>query len=99
MAETANSPYKTHVYVCTNFKEGAKTCGADGASNLRDELKTMAKERWGKQVRVNSAGCLGQCERGIAVTIYPDNKVVTNVKKDDHKLVLDLIETSLSKQA
>ena len=65
--------YKTHVFICTAKKDGE--CCADKKSvQLQEDLKSAAKERWGKSVRINKAGCLGQCSNGIAAVFYPQNE-------------------------
>src|SRR5437764_199600 len=64
--------YELHVFVCTNKRENGKECCADkGSVELRDQLKTWAKEKYGKRVRINSSGCMDCCSQGIATVIYP----------------------------
>ncbi len=51
-------------------------------------VKEQCKEKFGKDVRVNSSGCLGYCERGIAAVIYPAGEWIFDLtKKDDEALV------------
>lgn len=63
--------YECHVFVCTNKKEGRECCADKGAASVKDDLKAWAKKKYGMSVRVNNAGCLGQCSKGIAAVIYP----------------------------
>ncbi len=67
--------YELHVFVCTNKRENGKECCADkGAVEFREQLKGWAKEKYGKRIRINSAGCLDCCSKGIATVIYPDGE-------------------------
>ncbi|HEY1550557.1 MAG TPA: (2Fe-2S) ferredoxin domain-containing protein [Kofleriaceae bacterium] len=65
-----------HVFVCINERppENPKgSCKAKGGEQVRDELKQLLKQRGcGKVVRANNAGCLDQCEHGVAVVVYPE---------------------------
>ena len=67
------SPYVAHVFVCTNDRKGErKSCADGGSARLKEELKsTLAAKGWKGKVRVSSSGCLGLCETGPNVMIYP----------------------------
>ncbi len=70
--------YETHFFVCTNLRaEGHErgSCGAKGATELRNELKRRVKESGLKsRVRVNAAGCLDACEFGPVAVVYPASR-------------------------
>lgn len=67
-----NNLYELHVFVCTNKKGEGKQCCADkNGAKLKDDLKAWAVKRYGRRIRVNAAGCLGECANGIASVIYP----------------------------
>ena len=62
------SQYERHVFVC----EG-KRCERDGADAVRDVLKDrVSRAGLKRRVRVNRAGCLGQCGHGPMVAVYPE---------------------------
>lgn len=65
-----------HVFVCTNTRPDGHArgcCLAKGGMLIRDHLKKLVVERELRgQIRVNSANCLGQCEHGVTVVVYPD---------------------------
>lgn len=84
--------YKAHLFVCTNRRDNGRCCASKGSQELRDRVKKAAKERWGKTVRVNSAGCLGQCDEGIAAVVYPQGKWLLNLKGDDDQKLIDALE-------
>jgi len=67
--------FRLHVFVCTNHRgpdAPRPGCGAHQADAAREHLKRRAKELGLKDVRVNSAGCLGRCELGPLLVVYPD---------------------------
>jgi len=81
------SYYQKHVFFCTNQREGEKRCCAQGdAVRLRDYAKSMLKKRGllGPGLcRVNTAGCLGRCEEGPVLVIYPDGIWCSYKTNDD----------------
>lgn len=68
--------FEKQVFVCTNVRpEGHARgcCSGKGSEAIRERLKTLAAEKGLKgRVRVNSAGCLDQCEHGVTVVVYPE---------------------------
>ncbi|MGE3974650.1 MAG: ferredoxin [Bdellovibrionales bacterium] len=90
--------YKAHVFICTNqrtAKPGEKArecCASKGAEALRSELKDWAKTRFGNSVRINTAGCLDQCEKGIACVIYPQEIWLTDVEATDADKIKSVLE-------
>lgn len=62
------SQYERHVFVCDG-----KKCGHAGAEAVRDALKEgVARAGLKRRVRVNRAGCLGQCGHGPMAVVYPE---------------------------
>lgn len=80
------SIYKKHIFVCENQRspdDPYGCCASKGARELTAELKKYCNEAGLKGiVRINKAGCLGQCSQGPVLVIYPDgiwfNKVTKN---------------------
>jgi (2Fe-2S) ferredoxin len=76
-----------HIFVCGNQRNcdhPRGCCDPDGNNALRNSLKAAAKEKGlGPLVRVNSAGCLEQCELGPTLVIYPQGIWYGNVKNTD----------------
>jgi (2Fe-2S) ferredoxin len=67
--------YEAHVFCCTNKRPDGHprgSCADKGSEDLRDYMKTRARELGLKKVRINSAGCLDRCELGPSVVIYPE---------------------------
>ena len=68
--------YEKHLFFCENQKEAGKKCCALGdSSHLRayakDQLRDLNLLGPGK-IRVSSSGCLGRCQLGPALVVYPE---------------------------
>lgn len=87
--------FEAHLFICTNRRENGECCASKGSEELREKLKKTAKARWGKRVRVNAAGCLGHCERGIAAVLYPEGRWFVDLKKDDVEPLERALEQAL----
>lgn len=65
-----------HLFVCTNERtadDPRGSCCARGAAEVAAALKEKAHASGLKRiVRVNKAGCLDQCARGVTVVVYPE---------------------------
>ena len=79
--------YKYHMFFCTNQREPGEACCANhNARAMRDYAKQRSKElglAGPGGIRVNLAGCLGRCELGPVVVIYPQEVWYTYVDEDD----------------
>ena len=81
------SYFKHHVFFCCNQRpEGESCCNSLGAT----EAQTYAKDRIGQlglkgkgKIRINKAGCLGRCDDGPVLVVYPSDTWYTFVDKDD----------------
>lgn len=90
------SYFAKHVFVCCNQRDSGKDCCANhGSETLLGYLKTRVKARGlqgeGK-VRVSRAGCLGRCEDGPLLVIYPQGTWYTFLDEED---IDDIIEQDL----
>jgi len=90
--------FKHHVFVCVNHKaNGRKSCHDGNAKDTCDYLKERLKalDSYGEgKVRVSSSGCLGRCEVGPNIVIYPEDIWVHYETKED---IDEMIETHLLK--
>ena len=84
-----------HIFVCGNQRScdhPRGCCDPDGNNSLRNQLKAALKSRnLGPLVRVNSAGCLDQCELGPTLVIYPQGTWYGGVQTTDIPRILDSI--------
>ena len=68
--------YKQHVFVCNNQKKEGKVCCANQGGliyfdYLKEKLRAHDMVGHGK-VRVSLSGCLGRCNLGPCIVIYPE---------------------------
>lgn len=87
--------FTQHIFVCGNQRQcdhPRGCCDPEGNNSLRNELKAALKSRsLGPLVRVNSAGCLDQCERGPVLVIYPEGVWYGGVQRHDIPRIVDAI--------
>lgn len=48
------------------------SCGRHGAEEVFSYLREKVKELGLEGVRINSAGCLGRCDKAPAMVVYPE---------------------------
>ncbi len=85
-----------HIFVCTQVRppEHPKgCCSAKGGGQIVDEFKRLFEERglWGR-FQITTSGCLGPCDQGPNVLIYPEGVMYSKVTKED---VVELIDQHL----
>jgi (2Fe-2S) ferredoxin len=85
--------FECHLFVCCNQRDAKHPrgcCDPAGQEALKDKFKTELKKRkLGPLYRVNSAGCLDQCENGPVVVLYPQAIWYGGVTPDDVERILD----------
>jgi (2Fe-2S) ferredoxin len=88
--------FDRHVFVCTNERAADHPrgcCKARGGVAVRDRLKQELTARGlSKAIRANNAGCLDQCDFGVAMVVYPEQVWYGGVTPDD---VVEIIERHL----
>lgn len=87
------SHYQYHVFFCTNQRApGEGCCNDHGAATMRDYCKQRVKALGDKvagNIRINNAGCLGRCEAGPVLVIYPEATWYTYVDQEDIDEIID----------
>lgn len=82
--------FKHHVFFCTNQRaEGETSCQNHGAASLQTYAKEAAKAAGLQDVRINKAGCLGRCDQGPVIVVYPEAVWYTYVDKEDIDEIVD----------
>ncbi len=79
--------YRHHVFFCCNQRPAGETCCANHDA---ERLMTYARERIAALglkgpggVRINKAGCLGRCDLGPVLVVYPDETWYTYLDESD----------------
>jgi (2Fe-2S) ferredoxin len=84
-------PYRRQIFVCTNDAKGEKaSCGDHKGEEVFRNLREIAKARkLHPMVRVAQAKCLGQCNLGVNIMIYPENIWFNHVTLEDVPAIAD----------
>ena len=100
MTDQRTSPYVCHVFVCTNDRHGERRSCADGDSaRVRAALKEQVAARgWKGRVRVSQSGCLGLCNDGPNVLLYPQRTWFAGVTPADTAVVLAALAEILERE-
>lgn len=89
-----NKPYyQRHVFFCTNQKaEGKKCCQNADAEAMsqyaKQKLKVLGLDGEGK-IRVSKSGCLGRCDEGPCLVVYPEQTWYTYHDSDDIDRIIE----------
>lgn len=84
--------YDVHVFVCNNQRTDSEklSCGEAHGLELVGEFKKQLKDMSIKlKTRANKSGCLGICDFGPTVAIYPEGIFYVGVKKQDVKEIIE----------
>jgi (2Fe-2S) ferredoxin len=100
MPKQNESPYVSHVFVCTNDRRGeSKSCSDNNSQLVKSKLKdTVNEKNWKGKVRISTSGCMGLCAKGPNVMIYPQKAWFSEVSPDDVDEIVFTIERIMANQ-
>ena len=82
-----------HVFVCINERpsdDPKGCCSAKGSLEIVNALKEKIASRHAvNQIRVTKSGCLGPCEHGINMVVYPEKIWYCGVRLTDLPEIVD----------
>ena len=84
-----------HLFICTNSTPKGSCCEDKALVQLRIKLKELVTAQYGKRVRINSAGCLGQCTKGGVAVLYPEGKWFYGLNQNSAPMLLSELEDRL----
>lgn len=88
--------FERHVFVCLNERPPSSPvgcCKAKGSEEILNFMKEEIRKRGlSKKIRINKAGCLDQCSKGVSMVVYPEGVWYGRVTRED---VLEIIESHL----
>jgi (2Fe-2S) ferredoxin len=87
--------FDIHIFVCNNQRSGTErlSCGdAQGLELVAEFKKQINDLKVGLKIRANKSGCLGICDFGPTVAIYPEGIFYVGVKKED---VTEIVQSHL----
>jgi len=76
--------YQRHIFVCINEREDGECCAKRGSAEILKALREHVNRNglMGKY-NVTKTKCLGHCEEGPTIAVYPDGKIFTGVTLSD----------------
>jgi (2Fe-2S) ferredoxin len=91
------SHYDKHVFFCVNQRAAGEDCcnnhnAQEARDYVKDKVKSLGISTQNNNIRINSAGCLGRCEDGPVLVVYPEAVWYTYV---DHSDLDEIIEEHL----
>ncbi len=91
-------PYKAHLFICVKTRgDERKSCGQGDNLHLKSVLKEEINKRgWKPHVRISDTGCLGICEKGPNIMIYPQKIWYSAVTVENIPEILDALESIIS---
>lgn len=84
--------YDMHLFICTNQRSNTTklSCGETHGLELVAEFKKQIKDlNINLKLRANRSGCLGICDFGPTVAIYPEGTFYVGVKVEDVKEIVE----------
>ena len=87
--------YDIHLFICNNERANneKRSCGNNHGLELVAEFKKQIKDlNSSLKIRANKSGCLGICDFGPTVAIYPEGIFYVGVKKED---VSEIVQSHL----
>ncbi len=78
--------FEKHIFVCTNQRASGekRSCGEQSGLDLTAAFKKAIKDKkLDMPIRAQRAGCLGICDFGPTVAIYPEGTFYVNVQLND----------------
>lgn len=78
--------FDKHIFICTNERKGEErlSCGEAHGMQLVAEFKKQIKDlKSDIKIRANRSGCLGICDFGPTVVIYPEGVFYVGVQIAD----------------
>lgn len=84
------------MFICGNERKSDDPrgcCATKGAAEVLDRLKEKIHElKLKKEIRINRAGCLDQCAKGVSLVVYPEGVWYGGVTAAD---VEEIVESHL----
>ena len=87
-------PYRYNAFVCTQEKgEGVPCCAAAGSFTVLNALHSeLGAKALAEEVQVSSCGCLGVCDSGPVMVVYPENLWYKKATIETAEAILDSLE-------
>lgn len=85
------SKFRQHFFVCINARPpfAKPSCGPDYANQILIMLQEEVEKRgFLNEVKITGSSCLGPCEEGPIMVVYPEGTWYKGIKPEDvHEIV------------
>lgn len=82
-----------HVFVCTQNRPPSHprgSCAASGCAEVMNEFMLEIQNRnLFEKIALTNTGCLGPCQMGVNVLVYPEGIMYGKVTKKDVKTIIE----------
>lgn len=91
--QTQPIPFERLVLICLNQRpEGEPSCGGRDSAPLAEAIKEAVNKAGLKgRVRVSKTHCLGQCQHGPNVMVYPEGTWFSHVRPEDVPAIVEAV--------
>jgi (2Fe-2S) ferredoxin len=85
-------PFSHHVFVCTQAKpEGVTSCPGNGAWPVVAALeRELVAQGLDNEAQVSTCGCLGLCDEGPILIVYPEGVWYRKVREGDVREIVSV---------
>lgn len=87
-----NKP-KRHIFICSSSRPAGQQKGVchtkGGVDIMMGFMEEIEERELGGEVFISNTGCLGFCDKGPVVIVYPDNVWYGGVTVDDVEEIMD----------
>ena len=91
------TPFRCHIFICTNDRQGARRSCADGqAAEIASALKERLRQLHPNDVRVSRSLCMGRCDQGPNLMIYPRGIWYSQVRIEDVETIVQKVDDLLA---
>ena len=84
---------KKHVFICAQQRPPGHPRGSCAAKGCNDVLQTfwaeLQKRNAYEHIGVTYSGCLGPCDSGPNVLVYPEGVMYTGIKPSDVSAIIE----------
>jgi (2Fe-2S) ferredoxin len=95
--KTFDGGYRKLILVCVNEREaGEVACGGRNSRDIHMKIKECVKSKGlGGEIRVSKTRCLGHCDQGPTVAVYPEQTWYGEVTpKDADEIIRRHVDSS-----
>ena len=87
--ELVNAKYKRHIFVCINDRETGECCFKKDSEKILWLLRDHVNQKGLMSLyNITKTKCLGHCNEGPTIAIYPEGYIFKKVSLEDTKKII-----------